>query len=575
LRRNKNVNKIILLFFTYFTLASQLGAQQKVVNIADFIKDKDATLAIHEAIAYCKQTKAQKLVFPKGKYDFYPDYAYEKYTSIDGEPAYFFGPDKARKFIFDISEMSDFEIDGSGSEFLLHGFISPFTIEKSTNINLKNFTIDYERTFHSEAKIIASSKDSVEVSFSDAYPYKVEKNILIFWDKTYTVKYPWWILLEFDTKSKEYTGHCNHTQPQDLHITELTKGTVRIEKVTGTPGNTMVFNPSQRFNHAISIYKCTNINLSNINIYHCGGVGIFAELTKNISIENVNTTATPGSSRMISTTADITYFCSCFGKIDMQNSLFENAQDDYANIHGTYAIINQILSPTEVIVTYVRGVEYVFPGNKVEIVEAPSYLTYAENKVIKNLRLNDRYSKLTLQKPLPKSVRIGDKIASIDEYPEVLIKNCKFNNGRSRMLLGSRAKTVIEKNYFHAADQAIVFDGWGDEQFGIRDLVIRDNVFDNCGFLDESWSAAIAVGTPIEKDRRAENKFHKNILIENNTFKVKNAPILNLYCVDGLIFRNNKIIRMTEYKQTDDNRELFRIEHSANVNIENEIQGKL
>ena len=50
---------------------------------------KDATLAVRNAINYCSEKKINKLIFPKGKYDFYPKLATEKTVYIsnntDGE----------------------------------------------------------------------------------------------------------------------------------------------------------------------------------------------------------------------------------------------------------------------------------------------------------------------------------------------------------------------------------------------------------------------------------------------------------------------------------------------------------
>ena len=137
------LKKTTLLIFAYLMLVSQLDAKQKVVNIADFIKGKDASLAVHEALEYCKKIKAHKLVFPKGRYDFSSDYSYEKYIYSDGNPCGF-SPNKPSRFIFDLSGMKDFEVDGGCSEFVLHGYLSPFSLENSSNICLTNFSIDYE-----------------------------------------------------------------------------------------------------------------------------------------------------------------------------------------------------------------------------------------------------------------------------------------------------------------------------------------------------------------------------------------------------------------------------------------------
>ena len=62
-------------------------------------------------------------------------------------------------------------------------------------------------------------------------------------------------------------------------------------------------------------------------------------------------------------------------------------------------------------------------------------------------------------------------IAADEEYPEVLIKGCHMAGNRARgLLLGSRARMIIEDNYFHIPGAAILFEGDGNfwfEQAGV------------------------------------------------------------------------------------------------------------
>lgn len=59
-----------------------------------------------------------------------------------------------------------------------------------------------------------------------------------------------------------------------------------------------------------------------------------------------------------------------------------------------------------------------------------------------------------------------------------------------------------------------------------------------------TWGrACIAVGSGIP-NKEAGVYYHQNILIENNTFKVFDPRILNLYSVDGLTFKNNTIEKL-------------------------------
>ena len=76
--------------------------------------------------------------------------------------------------------------------------------------------------------------------------------------------------------------------------------------------------------------------------------------------------------------------------------------------------------------------------------------------------------------------------------------------GKARgLLLGSRGRIVVEDNYFHIAGAAILFEGDANywfEQSGVRDVVIRGNLFENGNYGCPSWGAAcIAVGSGIPR----------------------------------------------------------------------------
>ena len=55
-----------------------------------------------------------------------------------------------------------------------------------------------------------------------------------------------------------------------------------------------------------------------------------------------------------------------------------------------------------------------------------------------------------------------------------------------------------------------------------------------------TWgSDVIAVGSGIPD--KEHSRYHRNILVENNTFRGFDRRIVNLYCVDGFTFRGNKV----------------------------------
>ena len=116
------------------------------------------------------------------------------------------------------------------------------------------------------------------------------------------------------------------------------------------------------------------------------------------------------------------------------------------------------------------------------------------------------------------------------------------------LLLGARNRMVSEDNYFHIAGAAILIEGDANywyEQSGVRDVVIRRNLFENGNYGSPGWgSACIAVGSGIPD--RETSRYHRNIRVEGNTFRVFDPRIVNLYCVDGFVFTRDNVIEYTD-----------------------------
>ena len=191
-------------------------------------------------------------------------------------------------------------------------------------------------------------------------------------------------------------------------------------------------------------------------------------------------------------------------------------------------------------------------------------------------RVNDHKFMLTLASPAPAEVKRGDIIAATDAYPDVHIRGCYFGGNRARgLLLGSRKRMLIEDNVFRTPGSALLLEGDGRywfEQAGVRDVIVRNNTFDNCNF--GIWNkGTIGCGAGIEREHYSRSFYNRNLLIENNRFLIHRAPVLYLYSVDGVTFRGNTVRASDEkYPCTvdlGDRDALFQLIDCKNVNIEN------
>ncbi len=549
-----------------------------VVSITQFLdagcRDADATLAVREALAYCRSHRVSKLIFPPGTYRFSKDYAAEKFVSLTNNSS------GVKRFAFLIEGFKDFEIDGGGAIFMCRGYVVPFLVDNSQGVALRNFSVDFERTFHSEGKILAVGSDSVDVAFGNEFPYRIREGRLDFVGRTpedADTEYPAQSLLEFDAQKRETAFMAkDYFCEEKREATEIAPGKVRVHVpgVQATVGNVFVFGAAHRLVPGIVVQDSGNVRFADVTIHHAGAMGLLAQRSRDLLLERVR--VTPSAGRILSTTADATHFANCAGKISLVDCLFENQADDATNIHGVYAQVARLVSPTELDLRLGHpeqsGFEFVRAGGCLELVDHLSLNTLGTAEVRTVQRLNGELTRVTLNSPCPPELQVRDVVADLASAPEVLIRGCTIRNNRARgILLGSRGRTVVEDNDFHTPGAAILMEGDGTywfEQAGVRELIVRNNRFDNCNF--GVWgNAVIQVGAGIDKARRASSRYNRGILIEDNTFLVfDGVPLLSGYSIDGLLFRHNRVTRTTAYPETRPGGDPVEITDSANVRVE-------
>lgn len=567
------IKRFYIMAATLFCLAASCTQEPtgKTVYLKDYLTEEmlcdDAEPAIRKALEECLNSKGSTLVLPGGTLHIKPDFCYGNYQKIsNNDPS-------DKRMAFDIVGAEGLTIEGNGTTLMFSGFISPFNIKDSKNISINDLNIDYTRTFHSEGLITDSGKDWVRLRFPKDYKVNLESGILVFKDD-YRNEYPYGNLLEFDSSKKEVAHYVRDywVWGPGLQAEALPDGEYKVyeKDIKVTKGNILVFGAASRLNPAFTLDGCDGFNLKNVNIWHCGGMGVIAQRSCDLELDNVKVVPSPGKDRMISITADATHFINCKGYIKMIGCTFMNQKDDATNIHGWYSVARRKISDNQLLLWSHYGMDFARDGMMMELVKHNTMMTYDTLEVSSVYKYNDDLSVVTFTESLPECFEEKDVLADISSNPDVTITGCVFGNNRARgLLIGSRGKVVIENNHFHVPGAAILFEGDGNywyEQSGVRDVTIRNNVFENCLYGSKSWGkACIAVGSGIPDHKNS--RYHRNITIEGNTFKTFDPRILNLYCVDGVTYRNNTVIMNNDYEY-DRTGEPFEIKDCDNVNIQ-------
>ena len=609
-----NILKIILLSNLVFSIncySQQLSENEVVVfglNIAE-----DATPALISRILKANENPISEIKFEKGTYHFYPDKGFEKFCYISNHG------DLMINTPFPLFNMNNLVIDGQGSTFIFHGVMIPFLIDDSKNISVKNLSIDWYQSFHSEGLIVANDEanKTFDMQISNEYPYDIRNGQLFFIKEYYQHTIGQTILFDpkrkaisFDTEA--YTGITTKSKSETtFNLDTITykyeydkrdvdnknigiQNRVTVKEIK--PGLLRVFGHTKkmppvdhilsmkgeqglnRVSPAFSVKNTNGFNALNVTVHHAGGMGIIAENSADIILDNFN--VTPSQGRMVSTTADATHFVGCRGKLELKNCTFENQLDDASNIHGTYQKIVDVLDDYRIGVRMGHHQQKAFvigrPNDNLGFVRlSESFFPYKKS-TIKNIEyINNRYQIITLNDKLPEDLKAGDLVENLDGYPDLLVQNCTIRNNRARgLLISNPIQTVIENNFFSTEMEAILMpveSGHWYESGNAANVVIKGNIFQDCQHGGKNRGVI-----RFDTDDDNENIAFKNIEITDNTFNQFDNLILEITNVDGLVFKGNVITNSGTFPQLYPENTVIKVMHSKNLIFnKNKYQGKV
>ena len=472
-----------------------------------------------------------------------------------------------KRVAFPIIGKKNITIDGGGARLIFHGELLPFVVENSENITLKNFSIDWERPFYSQGTVVAADDDGIALKIDrEQYPYHIDGETIFFdgegWSRTFNEG-----VFEMDirTGAPAYLSGDSlggNIRPDQFKVWQLDEETVRLDAPfprRATVGNVLLLRHYPRLCPGIHLKQSRNVRIENVELNHAGGMGVIAQFSENIHLKNLAVRPTPGSGRMFSVTVDATHFVNCRGLIRLESCYFSNQMDDPANVHGTNTRIKEVVDERSVITELVHceqhGVEIAFPGDQMSFAHNDDLLVYATRTVRVVEPISPQFSRITFEDDLPEDLRAADVLDNRSWVADVHISGCSSRNHRARgYLLSTPGKTVLENNRISAAGAGVKISGDANYWFesgAVCDVTIRGNEFGDCCYGPEAWGrAVIDIDPEISNPWKNRECFHRNIRIEDNTFRTFDRGILYARSVDGLVFRNNTVEPSDTYSET-------------------------
>ncbi len=572
----------------FFTLQSVDGQS---VSVAEFNIRPDTyenvTPSIQKAIEFVQNNNKSTLIFPKGRYDFWPDGAIRaKYfvsnTSTEEEDS-----SKIKTIGMLFKNVKNLTIDGNGSLFIFHGKMTTIVLDQCENVVLKNIHVDFERPTMSEMRYTNVANKSVELEIHPDAKYDITNNQLIWhgegWKTTHFHG------VEFDTtlKTMRYSDWKVFDKSK---ATEIRPNLVRFETPENSKpksGNILTVRDIIRDQVGMLILESKNITLEDVGMHYMHGLGIVSQYTENITMRRITCAPRPETKRIIASSADFMHFSGCSGKVTVLDCTFSGAHDDPINIHGTNLRYTQKLENNKLKLRFMHGQSYgfnaFFSGDSVAFVHSESMQRFANGRVKSVEKLSDREVVVTFENAVPEGLVTNDCVENMTRTPEVLIKGNYFTRTNTRgILLTTPRKAVVENNtFFRTGMSAILIEadaeGWF-ESGPVRNVTIRNNEFIDCAYQGGPGNAVIAIN-PSNKLADIKKPVHFNISIENNIFRTFDYPVLYAKSTQGLNFSNNTIIRTHELTAQSENKKMFYFNACSNVQIsgtkmEGEVLGK-
>ena len=552
------------------------------VNVADFglrpNSKENAVPVVIQALERCKKHEKSVLHFDKGRYDFYITMGhtreyFESNTTNDAP----------KNLAILIEKCKNLTLEGNGAEFVFHGPIQPITIDNSENVKVQNVNIDWDIPLTAQARVLAASPKNIDLEIdTKQFPYEVADGKLRFVGEDWKAEpsgYMEYVAEKHLIAPQTGDAGCIRGDRSKRSFEELKSGVVRMKgEFTRTPavGNYLIIRHSKRDHAGIFVQESQDVKLENVNVYHCAGLGVLAQFTRNLGYRNVRFMPNAAKNRYLSGHDDGFQVSNCAGQVNIDHCEFGGLMDDPINVHGTSVKIIEKLNERKLKCRFMHeqstGMIWGHANDTIGFLENESMATISKGVLAKFEKLNRDEFTVEFKEAIPSAIESGDALENLSWSPSVSITNCKFNSCRARgLLVSTPGKVVIDKNEFQSSGSAILIagdaNGWY-ESGAVNDVTITNNIFwDACMTSMYQFCEGIISIYPIVPKVDPQKPYHRNITIERNTFHAFDYPVLYALSVDGIRFTKNRIVRSHKFEPFHERKHCLTFEACKNAEV--------
>lgn len=558
-------------------------AQTDTVYISEFgarpYSYENCVSQLQAAINACKERNAHVLVFPKGRYDIWPEGAARKEYYISNTSTEKECPSKIKTIGLLFEDIQHLKVEGNGALLMYHGEMTTIAVENCQNIRFHNLHVDFERPAGSELKYTQVKKGCVEVKVHPDTRYEIVDGRMNLYGEGWKCNVNQCIEFDAEFETFKYTEGWNIISQSPAQ--EIEPGTVRFttpQDFLPKTGNILTIRDIIRDQVGMFIYHSKDIELHDMQMHYMHGLGIISQFSENITLHKLTCAPRPESGRILAASADMAHFSGCKGKITIDSCYFSGAHDDPINVHGTNLQAIEKINGQTLNLRFMHGQTYgfqaYFPGDSVAFVKASTMERLATARVESVRKLSERIWQVRFDREIPQWLELrNDCVENLTWTPEVKITHNFFTRTSTRgTLVTTPRKVVIQDNtYYKTGMSAILIEGDAKGWFEsgpVCDVRIEGNTFIDCAYNGGPYNAVIAIN-PSNSIIDAKHPVHKNIRIRHNTFQVFDYPVLYAKSAEGLVFSNNCIERTMQLSPFTGNKYMFRLDGCKEVTINN------
>ena len=119
------------------------------------------------------------------------DFWIEDTVSSDNKEYFSSSPivsDVNERIAFVLKDLKNVVLDFGGAILMFHGRIVPFILDNCENVTVKNFKVDYDRPFYTQATVLECDSEHMRIRIDEGFDYRIEDGYLYVMSDTWEKK---------------------------------------------------------------------------------------------------------------------------------------------------------------------------------------------------------------------------------------------------------------------------------------------------------------------------------------------------------------------------------------------------